>query len=210
MLILLLSLRIALCCANLQIISPINNRINFMYKIIFVILFGLSSILAFASPNQLDILGLVPGVSELSQVQNAADPNFKSEKIVKLEIGGHKIPCAVSFLNGKLAHLSCTTGKGRGGIAWTEASNTEVHADLAAGFTKKFGIPNAIDKMPMRTRMGVTYENNIIGWKDKRGNQLYLYPMADIVDQGLITLSSFEYLQQEAGSKAENEARKKF
>lgn len=65
-------------------------------------------------PNQLDILGLVPGISELAQVKQASlDSNSSSNDNVTLEIGGHKIVCVTKYLNGKLAMLGCATGKGR-------------------------------------------------------------------------------------------------
>lgn len=165
-----------------------------------------------AGPNQLDILGLVPGVSELPQVKQAGvDPNSNSNESVSLEIGGYKIPCALSFLNGKLASLACLTGKGTKKYEqYTEASNTEVHSTLTAGFTKKFGKPDSVTKEPVRTRMGVEYVQQFVTWKDKRGNKLQLVSMADTVNMGLITFESSEYLKEEAEKNAAEEARKKF
>lgn len=165
-----------------------------------------------AGPNQLDILGLVPGVSELPQVkQTSVDPNSNSNDSVTLEIGGYKIPCALSFLNSKLASLVCLTGKGTKKYEqYTEASNTEVHSTLTAGFTKKFGKPDSVTNKPVRTRMGVEYVQQFVTWKDKRGNELQLDSMAGTVNRGLISFESSEYLKEEAEKNAAEEARKKF
>lgn len=167
---------------------------------------------ALAGPNQLDILGLIPGESELSQVKQASvDPNSNSDEIVRLEIGGHKIPCSMSFRNGKLARLFCLTGKGTKEYAqYTWASNTEVHSTLTAGFTKKFGKPDSVTKEVVRTRMGVEYEQQFVSWKDKRGNKLQLVSITDTVNMGRITFESSEYLKEEAEKNAAEEARKKF
>lgn len=165
-----------------------------------------------AGPDQLDILGLVPGVSELPQIKQAgADSDSKSNDSVLLEIGGHKIPCALSLLNGKLASLVCFTGKGTEKyLKYTEASNTEVHSTLTAGFTKKFGKPDSVIREPVRTRMGVVYEQQFVTWKDKQGNKLQLVSMADSVSMGLITIESAEYLKQEIEKESADEAKKKF
>lgn len=182
---------------------------------------GTSAVAAFASivattalagPNQLDILGLIPGESKLSQVKQASvDPNSKSDKKVRLEIGGHKMPCLMSFRNGKLDSLLCATGKGPGEYAqYTKASNTEVHSDLTAGFTKKFGKPDSVDRRVVRTRIGVEYAQQFVTWKDKLGNMLQLISMVDTVDAGAITFDSSEYLKEEAEKSAAQEARKKF
>jgi hypothetical protein len=173
---------------------------------------SLLSTTVLAGPNQLDILGLVPGVSEPPQVKQAGvDPNSNSKESVMLEIGGYKIPCALSFLNGKLASLTCLTGEGTEEYEqYTKASNTEVHSTLTAGFTKKFGKPDSVNREPVRTRMGVEYEQQFVTWKDKRGNKLQLISMADTVNMGLITFESSEYLKEEAEKNAAEEARKKF
>lgn len=173
---------------------------------------SLAATTALAGPNQLDILGLIPGESELSQVKQASvDPNSNSDEGVQLEVGGHKIHCSMSFRNGKLDSLFCLTGKGTKKYAqYTEASNTEVHSALTAGFTKKFGKPDSVAREVVRTRMGVKYEQQFVTWKDKRGNKLQLTSMADTVDMGVITFESSEYLKEEAEKNAAQEARKKF
>lgn len=189
-----------------------NPLIKTSGNIIAAVISSLVATTVLAGPNQLDILGLVPGVSELPQVKQAGvDPNSDSNKSVWLKIGGYKIPCALSLLNGKLASLNCLTGEGTKKYEkYTEASNTEVHSTLTAGFTKKFGKPDSVTSAPVRTRMGVEYVIQFVTWKDKRGNKLELVSMADTVSMGLINFESSEYLKEKAGKNAAEEARKKF
>ncbi len=164
---------------------------------------------AVATPNQLDVLGLVPGVSELPQVIQAGDYSYSlGHSSVKLEIGGHRIPCSVDFRNDKLDRLTCFTGEDK--HRFTEASNTQVHSTLTEGFTKKFGKPNSVIRDPVRTGMGVTYEQIIVTWKDKQGNILKLELMFDNVNTGAIFLQSAAYLKQLAADAAAAEAKKKF
>ena len=165
-----------------------------------------------AGPNQLDILGLVPGVSELLQVKQASVKTQSNDnKSVMLEIGGYNIICALSLLNGKLASLDCLTGKGTKKYEqYTDASNTEIHSTLTVGFTNKFGKPDSVTKQPVRTAMGVEYEQQFVTWNDKQGNKLQLVSMTDNVNTGFITFESSEYLKEEAEKNAAVEARKKF
>ncbi len=183
-----------------------------MSKVYAAAIFAFNSICCLAGPNQIDILGLGPGVSDPLQVQQASvHPKSRFESIVFLEIGGHKIPCMVEFLNGKLAALGCLTGKGsKKNQTYTEASNSDIYRDLVVGFTKKFGKPDFVKSNPVRTRVGVEYEVSIATWIDKHGNKLLLYSMFDTVDMGLITLESSDFLRRETENRDANEARKKF
>ncbi len=169
---------------------------------------------AFAGPNQLDILGLVPGISELSHVKQVGfyqKNSYSDVGAIRLEIGGHKMTCPLKFLNGKLASLTCLTGKGKEIYEqYTAASNTEVHSTLTSGFMKKFGKPDSVIRNPVRTRVGVEHEQQLVTWKDKRGNTLQLLSIVDTVNMGMISLNSAEHLKQEAEKKAAEEARKKF
>lgn len=165
-----------------------------------------------AGPAQLDVLGLLPGVSEAVDVRRAGmDPNSNSEESVRLEIGGHAIPCATSYIDQKLASLGCLTGKGTGRFeTYTEASNTSVYSDLLSGFSRKFGKPDSTSKVPVRTRLGVEHVINIATWIDKRGNKLELISMVDVVTTGMITFESAEYLRRRAAESAAAESKKKF
>ena len=161
---------------------------------------------ALASPNQLDILGLVMGESEMPQVKLASvDPKKSVGKIVFFDIGGYRIPCAPSFLDKKLAKPFCVTEE-----KFTKASNIEVHSTLVAGFTNKFGKPYSVARMPVRTRMGVEYENECVTWIDNQGNKLQLFSMSDKIDHGMISFSSKAILKKEAERSSAEDARRKF
>jgi hypothetical protein len=167
---------------------------------------------AICGPSKLDILGLVPGISDLRQVKLASmDPNDTSSENVRLEIGGHAMFCAVSFLDEKLADLTCFTGKGTGKYeTYTEASNTQVHADLTAGFTKKFGKPDSVKNEVVRTRIGVEYTRNLVVWIDRQGNRLQLLSMLGTVSEGAITFESLASRKKADQETAEKEGKKKF
>lgn len=183
-----------------------------MVKIIPAIALIFNVQLVMAGPAQLDILGLLPGVSEAVDVRRAGmDPSSTSDEVVRLEIGGHAIPCATSYIDRKLASLGCLTGKGTGRYqTFTEASNTSVYSDLLSGFSKKFGKPDSISKEPVRTRLGVEHVINIATWVDKHGNRLQLVSMVDVVTAGMITFESAEYLRRQAAESAAAESKKKF
>lgn len=183
-----------------------------MYKKLLILLTFATPLSALGTPDQLDILGLVPGVSDKAQIQKVAiDSGNIAEGVVKLEVGGHKIPCVFELLDEKLADLQCFTGKGNGKREiYTEASNFEVHTDLLAGFTRKFGKPDQTKVNPVRTRVGVDYERSWVSWFDKRGNKLTLISIMENVDGGAITLESAESLAKAAAELADKNARKKF
>ena len=157
--------------------------------------------------DQLDVLGIVPGVSEISQIKEAStkNPAYDSDFSVQLEIGGHKMLCLPYFIKNKIAQLGCMTGE-----KFTNASNINIHKDLAAGFTKKFGKPSFNESGNQRTVFGVNYEKNIISWMDKKGNKLTLYSMLDNVNVGLINLESMEYLKELTKQAGLKEKQKKF
>jgi hypothetical protein len=144
-----------------------------------------------AEPDQLDILGLIPDVSELPQTLQVGKEVSGSKDIRIFEMGRHNIPCTVEFINDKLADITCFTGKRDESKKFTEASNIVVHSDMKAWFTEKFGKPDSIE----RTRWGVEDELEIVSWKDKRGNKLQLFSMFYQVDVGMISLQSSKSLK---------------
>ena len=159
---------------------------------------------ALAEPNQLDILGLVPGVSTRQQVVEAGIYKNASES-VNLIVGGHDIPCIHEYIESKLAALTCSI-KQQG----TGQSNAVVHADLVRGFTKKFGKPTNATNFPVRNGLGVVFQNNVVSWKDKAGNELMMFSMVGSVDQGALTMKSSAFLRGEAEKDAAAERSKKF
>jgi hypothetical protein len=187
------------------------NKLHQLVKLIAILLTTLATE-ANSGPNQMDILGLVPGVSDLQQVKAASvNPNTTSKESFRMEIGGHVMPCAVSFLDEKLSDLSCFTGKGTGKYeTYTEASNTLVHAELVLGFTKKFGKPDSVSNEAVRTRAGVEYTNNKVVWIDKQGNKLMLISLFGTVSEGVISFESLASIRKREAESAEQEKKKKF
>jgi hypothetical protein len=186
---------------------------NFM-KFTVVMITSLLSASVLAGPDQLDILGMVPGVSDLSQVKKIQKPGIEHQgssgyMAGMFEIGGHLIGCSYSFIDSKLALFGCLTGE-NGGTKFTEASNIKIFSDLLVGFTKKFGKPDAIKKVPMRTRIGVEHENKIVSWRDSQGNTLRLDLMFGTVDQGILLMESSAEKKRDEKIEAEKEAKKKF
>lgn len=89
---------------------------------------------SYAGPNQLDIIGLVPGVSTQDLVEKA-----KSEFVYI--IGGYELLCESSYLENLLSQFLCLTGeeyysRDINADPYIFASNTEVHKVSVEGFTK--------------------------------------------------------------------------
>lgn len=183
-----------------------------MIKKALILTLALSSTEVFCGPSQLEILGLVPGVADPGQVQLVSmEPTGLPSENVRLEIGGHAMPCVVSFIDGRLADLTCFTGQGaRRHEIYTEASNTQVHADLVAGFAKKFGKPDSVLNEAVRTRLGVQYTKNLIIWIDKKGNRLRLASISGTVGEGLLYFESLASRTKTDLEAAEKERNRKF
>lgn len=178
---------------------------NLLPKFAAVMISSLLSTNVFAGPDQLDVLGLIPGVSESHQVNQTRSGQL-------FEIGGHKMACGATFIDDKLASFGCLTGKSsdRRYPTWTKVDNIEVHLDLKKGFTKKFGKPDSVTRIPVRTRNGVEYIKEEVIWKDRRGNVLNLYSMTDSIDEGMISLISSADLKRSETEISVEEAKKKF
>jgi hypothetical protein len=151
-------------------------------------LFLLSS-LAIASPNQIDVIGIVPGVSSEGDVK-AAWSTPTGENAGYLEVGGYKMLCTALFEDGKLADMKCATGK-----KFSNASNMETHRALRLGFEGKFGRADEVKNSPVRNRIGIVDQSIVVIWRDKQGNRLTLASMNNEFDEGLLQLSSSAYLQ---------------
>lgn len=160
----------------------------------------------FAQPNQIDIIGIVPGVSDKAAIDSLSIDNEGSF----FEIGGFRIPCNANFDNSnKLEDFTCFTGTASG-IPLTELSNTAIHSELVRGFTKKFGNPTSIIEVPVRTSNGATYKNQIVTWKDKKNNELVLSRMLDTIDSGVFELKSNSLLKKEKEESKARKSREKF
>lgn len=155
-----------------------------------------------ASPDQIDIIGIRPGVTTVQDLTAAG--NVKGN-IVYLEIGGYSIPCMGEFKNNELEMLACMTG----GKA-TTATNTEIHQTLVKGFTTKFGSPEKNYNETVRTRVGVEYQSNEVWWTDTKGNGLILYSIRNKIDEGGIMMYSDEIMQKMKSEAAQKEQSRKF
>jgi hypothetical protein len=159
------------------------------------------SAIAYAAPDELEIIGLVPGVSTQAEVEQA-----KAE--YGYLIGGYELVCIPEYINGLLSNFLCVTGEKSGSRDRTTesarfASNTEVHTDLVKGFTRKFGAPTEIDDSTVKSMFGTEFNSNSVTWIDKKGNRLFLSSILGKVDQGVLMLQS---AQQVMKDKAEEQA----
>lgn len=94
-----------------------------------------------------------------------------------------------SFIDGKLSKLTLTT----------QTSNMEM---LSAVLEEKFGQPASVDRTPVKTRAGTTFQNWVKTWNSQKGVMLVSLHGSSI-DEGIIVLMSHEAEQKE------NESRKK-
>ncbi|MBL0423450.1 hypothetical protein JI739_24165 [Ramlibacter sp. AW1] len=162
-----------------------------------------------AGPKLIDVVGLIPGVSDAQQVRQASAQPTSTDDGVFLEIGGIKIPCITDFLNGRLAAMTCFTGSS-GSSKYTRESNQQVFEELVAGWTRKFGVPDKTERQKVRTRAGVEYEQLSVSWMDASGNRLEIANMMQSVTQGLISIRSADALRKEALEEGQRNAAKKF
>ena len=185
-----------------------------MYKSLLGVIVGICSFAALAVPDRIDVLGLVPGVSDVTQLrQVAADPMADDRTLIFLEIGGHNLPCMFKLLDGKLSVLGCTTGSSGSANKlkeYTKASNIEVHGDLKKGFTTKLGTPDSVEARPVRTALGGQYVTESVVWIDKLGNKLFLISRSETINAGMLFVESAARQKADAEEKAAIEARKKF
>ena len=168
---------------------------------------------ALAGPDKIDILGIIPGESGLSEIKQASiDPNKDvKDGRFELAIGGQKITCSTDFRNGKLNFMVCPTGAGTPDwLKFTELSNIEMHSLLARGFAEKLGKPDSVESEVLRNRLGAQYDQNIVVWVDKQGNMLRLISRFQTPNSGILIVESSEELKDQAAKKAAKEFPKKF
>jgi hypothetical protein len=177
-----------------------------MYRYVLVVLLSLVSSIAFAGPDLIDIIGLVPGKSTWDEVKAAARDGNDRRSGVTLEIGGHVLPCDIDFIEERLAEIFCFTGKES-----TKASNVVIHDDFVRGFSKKFGKPDTNVSPSIRTKAGVDYSDNKVEWIDKKGNTLTLrLYMMNRIDKGGMQIRSAEFIKKEQEAAVVKQNSKKF
>jgi len=163
---------------------------------------------AWAGPNQIEIVGLVPGESTQGEVEKA-----KSE--FGYVIGGYELICIPEYIDGVLSQLLCVTGeksasRDKTTDSYRLASNTEVHVALLKGFTKKFGAPSKIENSSVRNRLGTEFSRNSAAWVDKKGNKLTIISMASKIDEGMLLLESAQQIRKDEAQSGKAEQQRKF
>ena len=171
---------------------------------------GVVSLNVLAGPAEIDLIGLRMGQSEMSDVARIGTKTFPpNDTFWNLEIGGHKMPCLVKFIDSKLSRISCLTGDGSGGRN-TAASNLQVHEELKAGYLKKFGKPDLDESQEVQNRMGAKFLENKVKWSDAIGNVLSLENMTSRVTSGSVLFVSEAELRRSQEDRAKKDAEKKF
>lgn len=170
---------------------------------------GVVSLNVVAGPAEIDLIGLRMGQSEMSDIARLGTRTFpSSDTFWNLEIGGHKMPCLVKFIDGKLSSISCMTGDGS--ERHTVASNLQVHEELKAGYLKKFGKPDFDESKEVQNRMGAKFLENKVRWSDAIGNVLSLENMTSRVTSGSVKFVSDAEQRRSQEERAKKDAEKKF
>lgn len=185
-----------------------------MKFIIFVCLVVLASN-AYAGPKQLDLIGLVPGMSTQDEVEKA-----KGE--FRFVIGGYELGCYHEYIDEVLSKFYCFTGKDVGSrdvtdksISFAESlrygpSNITIHAALLKGFTKKFGKPSKIKNTTETNGVGTKFTVNTATWIDKSGNRLTLMSMLNDINTGFVSLESNQNIKKEIAEERAADQKRKF
>lgn len=169
-------------------------------------LLGLSINCAFAQPDKIDVVGLIPGVSTVSDVAKI------KTRLGRYLIGGYHLNCDTEFIDQKFSELFCKTDfaflmESEQSDRGREASNLEVHQTLVEGYRQKFGAPK-IETENLQTRIGANHNREIATWVDKFGNRLILMSIADNLNRGILLLQSADKIKaDEAKEKIQNKAR---
>lgn len=177
-----------------------------LFLIVFLSIISINS--SYANPSQLDVIGLVPGVSTYDQVEKAKN-NYG------YLIGGYELFCTPEYIDGVLSKFVCLTGEKYLSVDRTNnleksASNTEVHTVLSKGFQQKFGNPSKIKNIPLSNRYGMKTNCNIITWIDDKGNELILMSITDNIDQGALVFQSAKAIESKEQEKIDADHKRKF
>lgn len=161
------------------------------------------SINVIASPDQIDVIGLKPGVTTVQEFHSAGKIYGNSSGI--FEIGGYRLICAGEFKNNLLDAFFCKTGG-----KLNKDTNTQIHETLKTGFNTKFGSPDKDTNESVRTRIGVEYQSNEVLWVDSKGNALILKSMSGKIDEGEIVMYSDKRMQLIKNEAEQKELSRKF
>lgn len=165
---------------------------------------------AYAEPNQIEIIGIIPGVSTEVQVEAA---KTQREIVNSHIIGGFSLVCISKYIDGRLSQFLCPTGEDYYSTdetkeSYTVVSNIEVHGVLLKGFTKKFGLPTDVTNQTIQNRFGTKFNQSAVTWIDKKGNSLMLLNIANKTTEGLLMMESAQKIKlDKEKKKAANQQR---
>jgi len=176
-----------------------------MKKIIIFILCIYPTV-AFAGPPQIDILGIVPGVSTKEDVLG----------ISSKKVGGLLAVCGVrkeGYTAGKVAHFLCSWNDtfektSDGNILIYD--NIETYNIVLEGFSRKFGPPDKIEDIPVKTKLGVEYISQHATWIDEKGNILILKSRHGKVDEGWLDMFSADKVRELNKQNVERDQSREF
>lgn len=167
---------------------------------------------AYSEPYQLDVAGVIPGVSTKSQVELIKEGS-------SYVVGGLGLLCVDFYIDGRVSDFTCFFGKeyysrdlvAEEGLKQIQLlSNTEVYEKLLYGFTEKFKTAPEIATEEMVNGLGVKSNRYIAVWRDTKGNALYLRSVERNVNEGTLILRSAEYMAAESKKLEEESQRRKF
>lgn len=175
--------------------------------------------LIFAEPAQIDVSGIIPGVTTESQLESmkhlepGKDPIFAKYLIGGFEFG----VCMPEFHNGTLDYFYCITGEMiskdttvEDSFAARSRSNQQIHQILVRGFTSKFGQPQSSENEVVRNGLGTEFNKNTVTWTDRKGNAFVLESMHDKIDKGRLQIISAHRLASAVRQHLEGEAKRNF
>lgn len=162
-----------------------------------------------ADPKQLEIVGLILGVTTQKQVESM------KTKVGFYEIGGFELLCFPGYIDNLLSKFSCVTGKEYFSRdltkkTYTLVSNIEVHEVLLKGFTKKFGKPTKNANTIKSNSFGLKINMNVVVWVDKKGNTLTLGSVGSKINEGVIFLKSAQLIKQDEDKSKASEKERNF
>lgn len=137
-------------------------------KSVYGIIFLMYSAMGFAELQQIDVIGLKPGISTAQEVANTIAGSI-------LTIDRYKIVCTEDttlFIDNTLSQMVCSFGPGGGAVSPERGLYDRVttYRGLREGYTNKFGAPT---NQTVSALGGVTTI-----WEDAQGNRLTLISSA--------------------------------
>lgn len=166
----------------------------------------------YAEPYQLDVAGIIPGVSTKEQVES-------KKKDSVYAIGGYGLICSRDYNGDMLSMFHCQFGeemlttdlvkKERTGV-WNTVSNTEVFEELLKGFTKKFKSEPDVSMEELTNGYGVAITRYVAVWTDSKGNMLQLYSFDEDPKKGHLLLRSKEYIDKVNSEYKSDEGKREY